>query len=116
MLAPTHDVVIATSGKEALAAVAADRFDAIVCDVMMPEMTGMDLYARLLEQDRRQAECVIFMTGGAFVPRVAEFLTKVENTTLEKPFQLAALEAALRDVRQRAAAISEEDRAEDPRP
>jgi PAS domain S-box-containing protein len=104
MLAPQHDVRVATSGPEALRAIEEGAFDAIVCDVMMPGMTGMDLYAALRERDRDLSNRVVFMTGGAFVPRVAEFLSQVENPKLEKPFDLDALRSALKRLLQPIAA------------
>jgi len=118
MLAPVHDVSIATNGKDALEAIFASPFDAIVCDVMMPGMTGMDVYTTLLARDPRLAERVVFMTGGAFVPRVAEFLASIENPTLEKPFQLSALQTALRLIGRRSPddEITVPEKSEDPRP
>jgi PAS domain S-box-containing protein len=98
MLAPQHDVLVATSGQEALRAIEESTFDAIVCDVMMPGMTGMDLYSTLKQRDGSLAERMVFMTGGAFMPRVAEFLSKVDNPKLEKPFDLDTLRLALRKV------------------
>jgi len=98
MLAPQHDVLVATSGQEALRALDEGTFDAIVCDVMMPGMTGMDLYSTLRQRDPALSERIVFMTGGAFMPRVAEFLSRVDNPKLEKPFDLDTLRLALRQV------------------
>ena len=61
-------------------------FDAIVCDLMMPHITGMDLYAELRDRVRDQAERIVFMTGGAFTPAARAFLKDVKNLRLEKPF------------------------------
>lgn len=104
MLAPQHDVLVATSGQEALQAIDQGSFDAIVCDVMMPGMTGMDLYSTLRQRDRALSERMVFMTGGAFMPRVAEFLSRVDNPKIEKPFDLDTLRGALRLVTRRAGA------------
>ncbi|HEX4477231.1 MAG TPA: ATP-binding protein [Polyangiaceae bacterium] len=98
MLAQRHAVEVAASAEEALRMLDAAVFDAIVCDVMMPEMTGMDLYATLRKRDPSLASRMVFMTGGAFLPRVAEFLATLENPTLEKPFDLEMLTFALRQV------------------
>jgi CheY-like chemotaxis protein len=98
MLSRLHDVSVAKSGAEALAVLDENSFDAIVCDVMMPGITGMDLYATLRSRDENIARRVVFMTGGAFVPRVAEFLAAVDNPKLEKPFELGALTLALQRI------------------
>lgn len=103
MLAPQHDVLVATSGQEALRAIDESNFDAIVCDVMMPGMTGMDLYSTLRQKNRALSERIVFMTGGAFMPRVAEFLARVDNPKLEKPFDLDMLRGALRQAVRRGA-------------
>jgi PAS domain S-box-containing protein len=98
MLSGDHDVTVATSAPDALLALERGAFDAILCDVMMPGMTGMDLYAALREKAPHVANRMVFMTGGAFVPKVAEFLAAVENPKLEKPFELSALAAAFREL------------------
>ncbi|HEX4335705.1 MAG TPA: PAS domain S-box protein [Polyangiaceae bacterium] len=101
MLATEHEVSVATSATEALSLLEENLFDAIVCDVMMPGMTGMDLYTVIKEKSPGLAGRMVFVTGGAFVPRVAEFLTSIENPKLDKPLDLKALLKAIRDIRTR---------------
>jgi CheY-like chemotaxis protein len=61
----TPDAV--TSAKEALLRLdGGELFDLILCDLMMPEMSGMDLHRRLLQSAPDQAAKITFMTGGAF--------------------------------------------------
>ena len=98
MLSTHYDVAVATSGREALESIDANAYDAVLCDVMMPGMTGMDLYAVLLARADAVTDRIVFMTGGAFVPKVAEFLSRIENPKLEKPFDLAALAASIRRI------------------
>jgi signal transduction histidine kinase len=87
-----HDVVTLTSGAESLARiVAGERFDAILSDLMMPHMTGMDLYDQLLAVVPDQARRMIFLTGGAFTERARQFLDSVKNPCVEKPFELAGV-------------------------
>jgi PAS domain S-box-containing protein len=94
MLTQDHDVVTATVAREALDLLSAgQRFDVILCDLMMPHITGMDFYMELQRIDRGQARRVIFLTGGAFTPRMRAFLDEVENLRLEKPFEPASLRA-----------------------
>jgi signal transduction histidine kinase len=82
-----HDVAVVGRAAEALARIqAGEQFDVILCDLMMPEMTGMDLYAELRKSHGAQAERMVFMTGGAFTPRARSFLDSVPNQRLEKPF------------------------------
>lgn len=106
LLAAEHDVKAVTSGAEALEAVRASTFDVILCDLMMPQMSGMDLYDRLREASPGLERRVVFMTGGAFTARATEFLARVPNRRVEKPFALSAIEQAVRAVARRTAATA----------
>jgi len=91
-----HEITIVTAGKEALARVqAGEKFDAILCDLMMPAMSGMDLYAQMMACAPELASRMIFLTGGAFSPAAKEFLTSVPNAWFEKPCDLDTLRAAI---------------------
>ncbi|MFL5344037.1 MAG: PAS domain S-box protein [Hyalangium sp.] len=91
-LSTEHEVAMANSARDALAMLARERaFDVILCDVMMPGMTGMDLYAELEKTAPELAGRVVFMTGGAFTPRAVSFLQSVANPKLGKPLNLEEL-------------------------
>jgi PAS domain S-box-containing protein len=91
-----HDVVVVNDGKTAAARlVAGERFDVIVCDLMMPGMTGMDVHATLAEARPALAKRMIFMTGGASDASAQSFLERTSNPRLAKPFQGADLRAAV---------------------
>jgi PAS domain S-box-containing protein len=95
-LASNHDVVALSSGKAALALCATgERFDMILCDLMMPEMTGMELWSELERVAPEQADRMVFMTGGAFTARARAFLDASKHERVEKPFEQAALVAIL---------------------
>jgi PAS domain S-box-containing protein len=96
VLEADHDVTGEVRADAALERIrAGERFDAIVCDLMMPQVTGMDLYDALLALAPRQAEAMLFLTGGAFSPRARAFLDRVPNPTVEKPFDSATLRKGL---------------------
>jgi len=92
ILAPPHEVVARTSARAALDdLLGGPPFDVVLCDLMMPEMTGMDLHARLVREAPALAARTVFLTGGAFTPSAREFLDRVPNLRLEKPFEAQAL-------------------------
>jgi CheY-like chemotaxis protein len=86
-LAGDHEVTTSHSGREALALVEAGfEYDVIVCDLLMPQMTGMELHRRL-ESDRPElAARMLFLSGGLFAPAAREFARTVEDRIIEKPF------------------------------
>ncbi len=93
-LAPEHEVVMTTESPSALAWLeAGERFDVILCDLMMPVMSGIDLFAALERVAPRMAERVVFFTGGAFTEEARSFLERVANAALEKPFEPQELRA-----------------------
>jgi signal transduction histidine kinase len=98
-LSQHHEVTTLTSGSEALACVArGERFDAILLDVMMPDITGMEVYERLVRLVPEQAARVVFVTGGAFTARAREFLDRVPNPRVEKPIDTTALLALIEEL------------------
>jgi CheY-like chemotaxis protein/anti-sigma regulatory factor (Ser/Thr protein kinase) len=98
-LARDYDVVTATLAREALSSlVAGESFDVILCDVMMPDVAGMDLYEEILRCVPHVAPRIVFMTGGAFTPRAKQFMKSVPNLRLEKPCDLATVRAIVRKV------------------
>jgi CheY-like chemotaxis protein/two-component sensor histidine kinase len=92
MLGQAHEVVTAASGEEARAMIE-ERipFDLILCDLMMPGMSGMDLHAWLMSHHPTLAERVVFLSGGAFTPKASDYLSSVGNLKLEKPVNRAEL-------------------------
>jgi signal transduction histidine kinase/CheY-like chemotaxis protein len=96
LLGLQHDVVAVARASEALRRIdEGERFDAILCDVMIPEMTGIELLEELRRRHPELAERVVFITGSAFTPGTAERLQRIPNVRLDKPFDRARLQAAL---------------------
>ena len=91
----SHLVTVATSGRAALELTRNHSYDCIRCDLMMPDVSGIDLHAELARAGRGQHRRMIFITGGAFTTRAREFIGEVENEVIEKPFPLARLKSAI---------------------
>jgi PAS domain S-box-containing protein len=91
-----HEVVVVSCGSDALAQITQGVwFDAIISDVMMPNMTGIELLEQLLEVAPRQAERVVFLSGGVFAPESRARLDALRAVLLEKPIDMQALRAAI---------------------
>lgn len=89
-----HDVEELSDPRVALQRlVAGEHFDVILCDLMMPEMSGMELHAELTRAVPEQAGRMVFLTGGAFTPSAREFVASVANRCIDKPFDVADLRA-----------------------
>jgi CheY-like chemotaxis protein len=94
-----HDVVTANRALDALDRVrAGERFELVLCDVMMPQMSGLDLYREIHAIDAELASRIVFLTGGAFTPAARTFLDEIPNTRLDKPFDPARLRAVVQEV------------------
>jgi PAS domain S-box-containing protein len=86
-LLSTHEVVALTDPRQALARLCGgEHFDLILCDLMMPQLSGMELHQQLARARPEAARRMVFMTGGAFTDRAREFLEQVGNPQLGKPF------------------------------
>jgi DNA-binding NtrC family response regulator len=89
VLIAQHHVIGFTSARDALAALVLSKTtpDVILCDLMMPELSGPEFFTRLLAKNPSMAERVVFITGGAFGPSAQEFLDTVNPPLIEKPFR-----------------------------
>jgi CheY-like chemotaxis protein len=98
-LSAEYNVTCVGDGRKALERLrGGERYELILCDLMMPEMTGMDLFAELEKVAPEQAARMVFVSGGAFTPRAREFLERVPNARVEKPIDLQNLRLLLRNL------------------
>lgn len=98
-LAGSHQLTLAADAKTALDLLGGDdAFDLILCDWLMPDMSGAELYAKVAERAPAQAERFVFLTGGAFTPKAAEFLKGLPNLSISKPFNPRELAQAVQSV------------------
>jgi len=90
-----HDLVCTDDARDALARIdRGERFDLILSDLMMPIMTGIELYEQLQQRDPELAGRIVFVTGGALsTAQVDSFLRSVNNVTLEKPFGMPEIQS-----------------------
>ena len=97
ILGEEHDVTVLSDGQKALDLLLdGKRFDVILCDLMMPQVTGMDIHAALSSDVPELTHRMVFVTGGAFTPTAQKFLDTIPNQRLEKPFSSQNLRALVR--------------------
>lgn len=94
-----HDVEVASSGREALQRLGTDTdFDLVLCDLMMPDVSGEHVYRAVSEHAPGLLPRFVFMTGGAFTERAQEFLAQFAGRQLEKPFNIDEVELLLSEL------------------
>ncbi|MCK6586950.1 MAG: response regulator [Polyangiaceae bacterium] len=76
---------------------AGERFDLVLCDLMMPEMGGLDLFDEVTRVAPDQAAKFVFMSGASLSTQVSAALSKLPNTLLHKPFDMRRLVDVVRD-------------------
>jgi CheY-like chemotaxis protein len=92
ILSVQHQVQLVENATEALALIRrGENFDVVLCDLLMPQVTGMELYAQLMAIDPSWGPKMIFASGGAFTQGSRQFLDSISNLRIEKPFESNAL-------------------------
>lgn len=95
-LGQLHELVVVADGRAALDRLREDpTFDVVLCDVMMPDFDGIQLYDEVARATPALAERFVFMSGGAFTPRTRAFLAASKNPRIEKPFNVVQLAAVI---------------------
>ena len=98
LLADQGEVEVVGLGNEVLRRVAAGaRYDAILCDLGLPDLSGAAVFRALERQTPQQAARVIFLSGGAD-PEAERLLEGVSNPRLGKPCRRADLLRAIESV------------------
>jgi signal transduction histidine kinase len=98
-LAPYHDVVTARGGREAADVLRTDTsFDAVVCDLMMPDFDGSELYRWLENHAPGLCDRFVVMSGGAVTDESKEFLQSSGIARLDKPVAPDRLRAAIQEL------------------
>jgi CheY-like chemotaxis protein len=96
LLREQHDVVTERDPETAVARlVAGERFDAVLCELRLPKLSGIQVYTAIRGADRAKAERLVFMSGGVLDDDTEFFLQASQAQFLEKPFSIARLRAVV---------------------
>jgi len=105
LLGKAHEVTTLSAAAEVLRrARDGETWDVVLCDLMMPGMSGMDLEAELATARPDLLPRILYLTGGAFTERSRAFLA-AGRPHLGKPVDAAELRAAVDQVIDRGAAL-----------
>lgn len=91
-----HRVDTASTAEEALRKLRKRGYDVILTDLRMPGMSGTEFYNRLAATQSEVARRVVFMTGDLVGNESRDFLGRVGNLSLAKPFTMESLDRILR--------------------
>jgi len=100
-LLPAHDIVCYADSCAAIVHLVgqdAPVYDAILCDLMMPDFSGVDVHRAVVRHRPELAPRMVFLTGVGIMPGVDAFLDSVPNPRLEKPFGRQDLVDAIAEV------------------
>lgn len=96
ILGAEHEIETFTDGREALEKIRGGAtYDVILCDLMMPVMTGMQFHDALSGVSTTAVERLVFLTGGAFTSVAQSFLDSTLRPCIEKPFDSLTLRSAV---------------------
>ncbi|MBC8073390.1 MAG: response regulator [Deltaproteobacteria bacterium] len=99
VLAEDHDVTCSNDPRDAYdRLVRGEPYDIVICDLLMPDLSGMGLYDALLVAAPDVAGRMVFMTGGAFTPAARDFLERVRPPRIDKPFDVPRVRALIREL------------------
>lgn len=89
---PNHNVITASSGKKGMALTKLHSdFDLVLCDLMMPDISGMSFHKWLRTTYPHLADRLVFISGGATTPDTRVYLSQVDNLCIHKPFDPESL-------------------------
>jgi len=106
ILGAEHDVTAVQNGREALTAMSLQPYDLILCDLIMPGMTGIELHVLLTQQPDSHGLRMVFLTGGAVTAQARAFLQERPSRYIEKPFDSKILREKIRELLVESAANS----------
>jgi CheY-like chemotaxis protein len=98
LLGGDQHVTLAPDGRSALEELRKNRYDIILCDVVMPEMDGVSLLEAVRVERPAAASRFVFMTGSLFDCESRQRIQAVSAPCVNKPLDIAELTLALAQV------------------
>jgi two-component system NtrC family sensor kinase len=90
-LGDESQLTVASDARQATQILLGSHYDLVLCDVMLPETSGVDFYVEVLRAAPHLVHRIVFMAGGASTVRARAFLSSIVNPCLEKPLDMSEL-------------------------
>jgi len=113
LLKSSGQVTTAENGEQALEATRRHFFDAVVCDLRMPEMTGLDFYRQAVSEHPDLRNRFVFLSFDPS-PSDVEYLEQQGLPLLAKPFEPEELTDAIHRITLTAHSASKTDAGDSP--
>ena len=91
-------VELAANGTHGLAAAGREAYDLVLLDVAMPDMTGVEVLARLRQQQKSSNLKIIMFSGHTTPEEMSDMLSRGADDFLTKPFSVAQLLARVQNM------------------
>ncbi len=93
-----YRVDTADNGAEAAQKIRKKSYDAVISDVRMPQMNGIQLYDEILVVRPELADKVLFVTGDLIDPETIAFMDRIGAQTIAKPLEIQQVLRAVAEV------------------
>jgi two-component system NtrC family sensor kinase len=93
-----YQVDTADNGAAAAEKVRNNHYDAVVSDVRMPQMNGIQLYDEILAARPELAQRVLFVTGDLIDPDTLAFVERIGARTIAKPLDIQQVLRVIEDL------------------
>jgi PAS domain S-box-containing protein len=99
VLKEKHDVVGETNPERGLGRILDDAgFDLVMCDLMMPGLSGMEIYAQVARDRPGLERRFVFVTAGPYTGPAQAFLAGVPNARIVKPLSASQIQSLVHQV------------------
>ena len=87
-----YDIFAARSGDEALEMLRSNpHIEVVLYDISMPRLSGIQFFKKVKSKNPSFAERIIFVKAGSIEPDSTDFLARIKNPVVDKPFDLPQL-------------------------
>src|SRR5215217_3049090 len=91
-------IAMASSGTEALALLGSERFDAVLLDMMMPDINGDEVLRRIKSNPDTRETGVVMISADTDAANISRCIELGADDYLPKPFNPAILRARLSSI------------------